>query len=100
MNDETGKEGGASVHMEDGRISKGLNLFWGTLAVIFVSVLGFCANNLWQLNLTIRDVLTENKTTVAELSDHELRLRVLERDSATWNGRNLRGGPQDEKRGK
>lgn len=88
-------EPGVRISM-DGRVSKGLNLFWGTLAIIFVAVLGFCAKNLWDLNLTIRDVLSENRTTVAELSDHELRLRVLERDAATWSGRNLRGQPDDK----
>lgn len=85
-----GSDGGPVV-IRDPRVSKGLNTFWGVIAVLLVTVLGFCANNLWQLNLTMRDVLADKAVTVSTLSDHELRIRQLERSEATWEGRNMRG---------
>ncbi len=86
--------GGASVEIRDGRVSKAIAWVLITIGGLLVTVLGFCANNLWQLNLTMRDVLNDNKTTVATLSDHELRIRSAERSINTLEGRNLRGGPE------
>lgn len=90
------QSGGASNDMQDARVSRGITWVLGIIGSLLVVALCFCANNLWQLNLTMRDVLTQNKTTVAQLSDHELRLRQVERSISTIEGRNLRGGPQQE----
>lgn len=88
------ESGGASQRIGyDPRVSKGWNWVVGVIGSLLVLVLGFCANNLWQLNLTMRDVLSENRTTVAQLSDHELRLRAVERSILTYEGRTLRGPP-------
>lgn len=66
----------------------------GIIGVLFTMAFGAVANNLWQLNLTIRDVLAENRMTKDTLSDHEMRIRAGERFQSTWEGRNMRGGPE------
>lgn len=87
MNDE----GGSRISMNDRRVSAVIAWVWGGIGSLLVVALAFCANNLWQLNLTMRDVLKDNQTNVAQLSDHELRLRAAERSINTLEGRNMRG---------
>ncbi len=89
------RESGGATIIQDGRVSRGIAWVTGVIGSLLVIALTFCANNLWQLNLTMRDVLAENKATVMTLSDHELRLRAVERSTQTLEGRNLRGGPRE-----
>jgi hypothetical protein len=96
MSGASGSHGGShggSVRMYDPRVSRARDWILGVIGSLLVIVLGFCGKNLWDLNLTMRDVLKDGQTTVATLTDHELRLRQVERDVNTLAGKNLRGGP-------
>ncbi len=98
---------GATI-IQDGRVSKGLAWIAGVIGSLLVIALTFCANNLWQLNLTMRDVISENKAFLARLDRADQRddrqdidIRDLQRNVATIEGRNLRGGAfgKEEPRG-
>lgn len=86
--------------VQDSRVSRGLAWAAGVIGSLLVIALTFCANNLWQLNLTMRDVLAENKAFLSRMDRVDRRddrqdvdIRDLQRNVATIEGRNLRGGP-------
>lgn len=91
---------GASIHQEDGRVSKIRDWVYGVIGAGIIGTGLLAANNLYQLNIAVNNLTTNNAAVVAQLSDHELRLRAVEREAATWSGRNMRGSLEEPKRGK
>lgn len=85
--------GGASVTFKDGRVSKALGWFWGIVGTAIAGSVLLAANNLYQLNLTVARGLDADVGRDRTLADHETRLRQVERDVSTWQGKNLRGHP-------
>lgn len=83
--------GGSRISMRDGRVSKLLQWFWGALGLLSVSLLGIAANNLYNLNVTVARGLDADASRDRRIEDHEMRLRQIERDVNTIEGRNLRG---------
>lgn len=71
---------GASVVIQDPRVSQALRWFWGVLGVGIISVVGLAAKNLYQLNLTVSRMVDAGTITATTLKDHEDRIRTLERD--------------------
>lgn len=59
-------------------MSRGIAWSAGIIGSLLVIALTFCANNLWQLNLTMRDVLAANTVSKEQLADHESRIRAIE----------------------
>ena len=105
MNQEPagGAPGGASISIKDPRVSSFASWAMSIIGTLIAVSLAFCANNLWQLNLTMRDVLAANEATKAsighinvELNDHETRIRQLE--GKTFRG--VSGYPQESVRGR
>jgi hypothetical protein len=95
------EDGGGRIHMSDGRVTSALHWFWGALGTLGVTLLGIAANNLYNLNVTVARGLDADATRDARIQDHEVRLRQVERDVNTLEGRNLRGEPklEEPKRG-
>lgn len=88
--------GGGSVSNTDPRFSRLLAWFFGALGIGSITVIGLAANNLYQLNLTVARGIDADAAQDKVLEDHEDRLRQVEREAATWSGRNLRGAPKEE----
>lgn len=111
MNDETDSidaqrrreataSGGATVHMEDRRVSKALGWFWGIVGMVIAGGVWLAAQNLYQLNLTVTRIADNNAIVAAQLADHEARLRQMERDVNTLAGKNMRGVIQESTHGR
>ena len=96
MRHRGGDSGGGRITKGDPGVTRVRDWVLGIIGALVVTSLCAVANNLWQVNLTIRDVLAENRVTKDTLADHEARLRTGERFQSTWEGRNLRGGPESE----
>lgn len=75
----------------DPRMSKLLAWFYGALGMALVTGSWIAANNLYQLNLTVDRGLRSDSQHEARLNDHETRLREVERDVITIEGRTFRG---------
>jgi len=97
---------GASISMHDKRLNKFLGWFWSSLGVAIVALLGIAARNLYDLNVTVARSIDSDIVRDARIQDHEQRLRQVERDLNTVEGRVYRGieeatkEPQEVKRGK
>jgi len=78
----------------DSRFSKLIGWAWVMLGGAAVSGIWIGSNNLYQLNVTVARIADNNVVVAKKLEDHEARLRQMEREVATWNGKNLRGGPE------
>jgi hypothetical protein len=85
------KVGGASIEFHDARVSRIAAWSLGVIGSLLVIAVAACAKNLWDLNLTMRDSLAFQRATITQLDDHERRLRGLERDVNTIEGRVFRG---------
>lgn len=75
--------GGASVTIQDPRVSGMLKIGAGIFATITVSVMIWVANSINRLNETMARVATQNESIMATLQDHSERLKELERRYAT-----------------
>lgn len=84
---------GASVTMtqNSGFLSKLEKGFWSFLALAIVAGSFTVANNLYQLNLTVAQGVKNDAAQAARLDDHEVRLRQVERDVSTIEGKVFRG---------
>jgi len=91
--------GGASIQMKDSRVSKALGWFWGLVGAGIAGSILIAANNLYQLNLTVARGQDSDVIRDARIEDHENRLRQVERDVSTIEGRVFRGvaGYSEEK---
>lgn len=85
------KSGGAGVLIQDSRFSSVINWVWIGMGSIAISLLGIAANNLYQLNITVARGLDADAARDIRLSDHELRIRQVEKDLNTVEGRVFRG---------
>ncbi len=85
-------EGGARI-TQDGRVSRALGWFWGIVGMSITGSILLAANNLYQLNVTVARGLDSDAARDIRLADHEQRLRQVERDINTIEGRNMRGEP-------
>ena len=92
--------GGASVTMKDSRVSRALGWFWGLVGAGIAGSILIAANNLYQLNLTVARGQDSDKARDERLNDHETRLRNVEREVNTIEGRVFRGldGYEQEKK--
>ena len=98
MTDENGideqlgrRGGGARVDIRDGRVSKALAWVWTTLGAGIIGATLLAANNLYQLNVTVARGVDSDASRDRRLDDHEGRLRQMERDVSTIEGKVLRG---------
>jgi hypothetical protein len=82
---------GARIHMQDRRLSKALAWLWGILGSALVGSVLLAANNLYQLNVTVAQMASSNAMAAAQIADHETRLRQMERDVSTLEGKVFRG---------
>lgn len=83
---------GAQIHQtQDPRLSKVMAWVWTTLGASLILVVGVAANNLYQLNVTVARGIDSDTARDLRVNDHEERLRTVERDVATINGKILRG---------
>lgn len=102
--DLTKPTGGASIEFHDARVSKFAVWSLGIIGSLLVLAIAACAKNLLDLNLTMRDSLAFQRATIAQQEDHERRIRGLEKDINTIEGRVFRGVPgyeqQESKRGR
>lgn len=89
----TGDGSGASIRMRDGRVSKLIAWAWATLGMAAVSGTWIAANNLYQLNVTVARGIDMDASRDQILADHEQRLRQMERDVSTIEGKVFRGVP-------
>lgn len=97
---EATASGGATVRIEDGRVSKIRDWVYGVIGAGIIGVGLLAANNLYQLNIAVNNLTTNNAAVSAQLADHEARLRQVERDVNTIAGRNMRGVVQEPSRGR
>jgi hypothetical protein len=99
QDDETGEErGGAIISLRDGRFSKLLAWFYGSIGMAIVTGTWIAANNLYQINLQLAaDSVTKQEMArqIAEIralnerqDDH---IDAVDRRVYTLEGRNLRG---------
>ncbi len=86
------KGGGASIN-QDARVSKVIVWFWGIVGTGFIGAVLLVANNLWQLNLAINRLADNGAAFSAQLKDHEDRIRKVERDVSSIEGKVFRGVP-------
>lgn len=91
-------EGGASIRMKDSRVSKALGWFWGIVGTGIAGSILIAANNLYQLNLTVARGQDSDLVRDTRIEDHEARLRQVERDVNTIEGRVFRGVPGYEEK--
>ncbi len=82
---------GAQINMQDGRVSKALAWFWGIVGMAITGSILIAANNLYQLNVTVARGIDSDMTRDARLNDHEQRLRQVERNVSTIEGKVFRG---------
>jgi hypothetical protein len=75
----------------DPRMSKLLAWFYGALGMAFVTGSWIAANNLYQLNVTVARGIDSDAQRDTRINDHELRLRQVERDLNTVEGKVFRG---------
>lgn len=92
--------GGATMSIQDARLSRALAWFWGLVGTGIIGSVLLAANNLYELNVTVSRGLDADAARDVRLNDHEARLRQVERDVNTWAGRNLRGERKEEPHGK
>lgn len=87
------EDGGATqiIGGRDPMFRKLVSWFWGSLGASFVTVLGLAAYNLYQLNLTVANIAIANAQTSVVMADHEARLRAVEKDLNTVEGKVYRG---------
>ena len=94
---------GASISIHDKRVNKFLGWFWSSLGVAIVALLGIAARNLYDLNVTVARSIDSDIVRDARIQDHESRLRQVERDLSTVEGRVYRGideATKEQQRGK
>ncbi len=84
---------GASIQQSghDPRFSKLLVWFWGFLGIAAVTGAFAVASNLYELNMTVAKLADNNIITTAKLQDHEARIRQVERDVSSIEGKVFRG---------
>jgi hypothetical protein len=82
---------GANIQLQDGRVSKALGWFWGIVGMSITGSILLAANNLYQLNVTVARGLDSDIVRDARIEDHESRLRRVEKDVSTIEGRVFRG---------
>lgn len=84
--------GGASItQMGDNRVTRLMNWFWTSLGLAVVAGSFTVANNLYQLNLTVAQGVKNDLLIATQIKDHEDRLRKVERDVSTLEGKVFRG---------
>lgn len=88
------ESGGPSLFIGDpvGRLFKWFMAAIGSLAMIGSLT---AAKNLYDLNLTVAEGVTHDNAIDQRVSDHEQRLRQVERDVNTIEGKVLRGQVDD-----
>jgi hypothetical protein len=93
---------GANIQLQDGRVSRALAWLYGVIGTGIIGATLLAANNLYQLNVTVARGLDSDIVRDARIEDHESRLRRVERDVSTIEGRVFRGidGYQEKPRGK
>ncbi len=89
--DQRHKQGGAVLEFHDGRVSSIVAWFFGVLGIAFVSLVGLTAKNLYDLNVTVARSIDADLARDIRLNDHEERLRQVERNMSTIEGRVMRG---------
>lgn len=82
---------GAQISIKDSRVSKALGWFWGLVGTGIAGAILLAAHNLYALNLTVARGIDSNVIRDARLDDHESRLRRVEKDVSTIEGRVFRG---------
>lgn len=85
------ESGGGSVTIRDSRVSKALGWFWGLVGAGIAGSILIAANNLYQLNLTVARGQDSDAARDLRIEDHETRLRNVEREVNTIEGRVFRG---------
>lgn len=85
------ESGGASIYMRDGRVSRALGWFWGIVGTGLVGSVLLAANNLYELNLTVARGVANDALAESRYQDQEGRIRQLERDVNSIQGRIFRG---------
>lgn len=85
------QSGGARNSYKDGRVSKALGWFWGIVGTGIAGAFLLAANNLYQLNVTVARAADNAIVVNQTLADHEVRLRNMEREVNTIEGRVFRG---------
>ena len=89
--EEMTPKGGARISIRDARVSKALAWIWAALGAGLLWAVSLAANNLYQLNLTVARGIDADASRDSRLNDHELRLRQMERDVSTLEGKVYRG---------
>jgi hypothetical protein len=84
---------GANISLHDSRVSRALGWFWGIVGTGIAGATLLAANNLYQLNVTVARGLDRDEIRDKIDIDHENRLRSLESDVNTLNGKTFRGVP-------
>ncbi len=82
---------GAQVNISDSRVSRALSWFWGIVGMAITGSILLAANNLYQLNVTVARGLDGDAARDLRLNDHETRLRQVERNVSTIEGKVFRG---------
>jgi ubiquinone biosynthesis protein UbiJ len=95
-----GRTSSASISSLDPRVSRGLSIFMGCLGVVAVAVGAWVGTSINQLNVSVGRLAerieakeSRDVTQDTRISRAEDRIENLNRDVATLEGRNLRGGP-------
>jgi hypothetical protein len=73
---------GASVTVQDPRVSGAFRWLAGIFATIVVMVMVWVASSINRLNETLARVATQNEALIRTMTDHSDRLRDLERRNA------------------
>jgi len=85
--------GGASVIISGAKFGARLERgFWALLGMAVVAGSFTVANNLYNLNMNVGKLVDNNVAVSAQLSDHEIRLRAVEKDVSAIEGKVFRGG--------
>lgn len=84
---------GARIDMSDPRVSRVLAWVWTAIGTGVIGATLLAANNLYQLNLTVSNMASNNAIVAAQIKDHEERLRKVERDIGAIEGKVFRGVP-------
>ena|SRR5688572_24461391 len=82
---------GARLDLRDSRVSRALGWFWGIVGSGIAGAILLASHNLYQLNLTVARGIDSDATRDERVNDHEIRLRQVERDVRTIEGKVFRG---------
>lgn len=86
------ESGGASIQMNDRRVSKAIQWFWGFVGMAIVTGIYWVAASINTLNVNLERALVRMDYTDKRTDLNEAEIRQLQKDVAELQGKVYRGG--------